>query len=148
MGRQETNSRASTRGVTLIELMIVVVILGILASIAFPAYRGYAIRADRTEATSTLMRIASNQEKWYLQNNTYTPNLADLGFDATTENGKYELTIDVGNVTNFRARANAAAGQTDDDECPIFAIDEAGFRYGGSGPIGAETNNPDCWRGR
>lgn len=147
MRLRESSPRRSA-GVTLIELMIVVVILGIMASVALPAYRDYVVRADRAEATSTLMQIAAAQEKWYLQNNTYTPNLALLGFDPTTENGKYTLAINVGNVTNFQVQANAAAGQADDDDCPVFGIDEAGFRYGGPGPIGVATNDPDCWRGR
>ena len=139
---------AATDGVTLIELMIVIVILGILASVAFPAYRNYAIRADRTEATSALLRIAAAQEKWYLQHNTYTPRLADLGFDPATENGKYALSIESADAAGFDARARAVAGQSDDEKCPLFAIDQSGFRYGGPGPVGAGTNEPGCWRGR
>jgi len=148
MKRMTSTAPPKAQGVTLIELMIVVVILGILASVALPAYRQFVIRADRQEATSTLLRMAANQEKWYLQNNTYTANLANLGFGATTQNGKYTLAVNVGNVTNFQVQANAAAGQTDDADCPVFAIDETGFRYGGPGPISVATNDPDCWRGR
>ena len=137
-----------TAGVTLIELMIVVVIIGILAAVALPAYRNYVVRADRAEATSALMQIAAAQERWYLQNNTYTANLADLGFEASTPNGRYALSIPAGDATRFQARADAAGSQADDDECPVFAIDESGFRYGGAGPVKAATNEPDCWRGR
>ena len=57
-------------GVTLLELMIVVVIIGILTAIAYPNYREFAARAKRTEARALLMEIAVNQERWYLQNNT------------------------------------------------------------------------------
>ena len=137
-----------TAGVTLIELMIVVVIIGILAAVALPAYRNYVVRADRAEATSALMQIAAAQEKWYLQNNTYTTNLAELGFGAVTPTGRYALSIPAGDAARFQARADAAGSQADDDECPVFAIDESGFRYGGSGPVNAATNEPECWRGR
>jgi len=43
------------RGVTLMELLTVIVILGILASIAFPSYRTYLIRAQRAEAKTALL---------------------------------------------------------------------------------------------
>ncbi len=46
------------RGVTLLELMIVVVIIGILAAIAYPSYRQFVERAKRTEARALLLRIA------------------------------------------------------------------------------------------
>ena len=56
-------------------LMIVVVIIGILTTIASPNYRQYATRANGTEARAALLQIATNQERFYLQNNTYTTNM-------------------------------------------------------------------------
>jgi len=61
--------RKYMRGVTLAELMIVVVVVGILASVAYPSYRQYAARAKRTEAKAALLQIATMQERFYLQNN-------------------------------------------------------------------------------
>ena len=145
-GRWTSPQTAS--GVTLIELMIVVVILGILASVALPSYRDYVIRADRAEGTTALLQIAAAQEKWYLQNNTYTGSLANLGFGTMTDKGKYNLAINVANVTNFQVQGSAAGPQLDDSECPVLGIDETGFLYGGPGPINAATNDPNCWRGR
>ncbi len=63
------------RGVTLLELMIVVVIISILTAIAYPNYRQYATRAKRTEAKAALLQIATNQERFYLHNNTYLMNM-------------------------------------------------------------------------
>ena len=68
------------RGVTLLELMIVVVIIGIMAAIAYPNYRNFVIRAKRNEARAMLLEIAQNEERFYLQNNTYG-DMADLGYD-------------------------------------------------------------------
>ena len=139
---------ARMRGVTLIELMIVVVIVGIIATMAFPAYRRYVIRADRADATTALLQLAAAQERWYLNHNSYTASLPDLGFGSVTEGGKYALAIETADARGFQARADAIAGQVDDDKCPVFAIDHRGFRYGGGGPVGPATNEPDCWRGR
>jgi prepilin-type N-terminal cleavage/methylation domain-containing protein len=82
------------RGMTLIELMIVVVVLAILASIATSSYRRQMIRANRTEATAALLRVRTAQEKYYLQHNEYATDLDDLGVPATTQRGFYTLALD------------------------------------------------------
>ena len=71
------------RGITLLELMIVVMIVGVLAAIAYPNYRDAAARAKRNEAKAALLQIATNQERFYLNNNTYTNDMTQLGFDAS-----------------------------------------------------------------
>jgi type IV pilus assembly protein PilA len=66
-------------GFTLIELMILVAILGILASVAIVAYRQYAVRAHAAEATSMLSDIRIKQEAYratfrqYFNDGTYRP---------------------------------------------------------------------------
>src|SRR5215510_5710761 len=79
--------------------MTVVMVIGILSAIAIPSYRQYTMRAQRTDATAALLRIAAAQEKFYLQNNTYASNdqltkapPAGLGIPAT-EHGYYDLAI-------------------------------------------------------
>jgi len=152
MMHKEPNMMHRSRGVTLMELMITLLIVAILAAVAIPNYRDHSMRGHRTEAAMALTQIASRQEQFYLQNNTYTANLADLGMDATTEHGRYGLALTNGDATAFVARATALGGQADDTGCEIFAINEDGVRYGGSGPVGAaidmSTHDEQCWRGR
>jgi type IV pilus assembly protein PilE len=144
-----TLGRRRQIGVTLLELMIVVVVVGTLSVIAIPAYRGYANRAQRTEAKSALLQLAANQERWYLQNNTYTNNLANLGFPGgTSENGVYTLDfIGAGpNTVTFTARARPTAGgdgngvdQSSDLDCAVFTINAQGVRTASPDP------NGNCW---
>lgn len=141
-------SRAA--GITLIELMIVVVIVAILGLIAMPSYRQYTIRAHRTEAKSALLTLRANQERWYLQHQTYSGDPAVLGFPGgTSENGVYELSItaDPAGLTNgYTAKATPRAGggtngadMTDDTECAEFSISSDGIRSASPNP------NDRCW---
>jgi type IV pilus assembly protein PilE len=145
--------RSRERGVTLLELMTVVVVLGILAAIAIPSYRSYLIRAQRSDATSALLRVAAAQEKFYLQNNRYaTDDELDKGPPAGlgitgSEHGYYQLALDdaLDNTLAFTATATPVAGgaQATDNDCTSFSIDQTGKR----GALKTDTDNtPNCWR--
>lgn len=59
------------KGFTLIELMITVAILGVVASIAIPAYTGYIKTAKMSEAQNNLAALRLAEEEFYLENNEY-----------------------------------------------------------------------------
>lgn len=73
-------SQASQAGVTLVELMIVVIIVGLLAAVALPSYRSHVISAGRTEGAGLLMEVMAQQESSYRSNLTYTTSLTSLGY--------------------------------------------------------------------
>ena len=145
MGMHNWNRRRMA-GVTLLELMIVVTLIGMLGIIAVPSYRQYTIRAQRTEAKTALLRLQTNEERFYLANRTYggTANLAALGFPtATTENGTYTLTIPAADAITYTATATPLAGarvdMTQDGKCTSFSITAQGVKTAtGSDPTA-------CW---
>jgi len=121
--------RKNMHGVTLMELMIVVVIIGILAAIAYPSYRDVVARTKRVEAKSALLQIATNQERFYLQNNSYTANMTQLGFNADpfiSDSGSYTISVIAADPTGFTAVATYLLGGREDGRCGQFQIDGAG----------------------
>jgi type IV pilus assembly protein PilE len=74
---------ARSAGFTLIELMTVLVIGTILATIAIPAYRGQIQKSRRTEARTALLDLAAREERYLSTNNTYSSLPGDLGYAGT-----------------------------------------------------------------
>ncbi|MGB5739464.1 MAG: type IV pilin protein [Woeseia sp.] len=130
-----------TRGVTLMEVLIVVVIVGILTAIAYPNYQQYVARAKRTEAKAALLQIATNQERHYLQNNSYTTDMRNLGFSTAgnhpTDSGAYIVNVDAADANDFSATATYQLGGDEAGKCLTFSIDGRGARE--SAP------QTDCW---
>jgi type IV pilus assembly protein PilA len=66
------HARAATRGFTLIELMIVVAILGILASVAIPNFSRFQLRSKAGEGKSNLAAIRTAEESYFAERGTYS----------------------------------------------------------------------------
>jgi type IV pilus assembly protein PilE len=68
-------------GITLVELMMVIVIIGIIASFAYPTYRDHVNKTRRTDGQAMMLKIMQEQRKFFSNENTYTIDLIDdLGF--------------------------------------------------------------------
>lgn len=83
------------QGFSLMEMMIVVAIIGILVAVAYPSYQEKIRETRRTEAIALTTKIMQAQERFFVNNLTYTTDLTALGFGVAanlpTENGHYQL---------------------------------------------------------
>ncbi len=108
---RSTASRLS-RGFSLLEVMIVVVIIGILATLAYPSLEGYLQRSKQTEAKVSLSAIYTAQKIYFATNQTYADSLSKLDVELESgESARYNFTIS-GDSSSFTATAR---GNLDDD---------------------------------
>ncbi|MEM9384332.1 MAG: type IV pilin protein [Pseudomonadota bacterium] len=136
-------TRKHNAGFSLTELMIVVSIITILGAFALPSFTNQIRRSNRTDATAALMRVAAEQEKYYLQNNGYG-DMSELN-DPVTDAGYYTLTIPTANATTFTVTATPTEGgpQVNDAICSSFSINAAGQRTAVD-TTGGDTSAA-CW---
>ena len=141
--------RNSQSGVTLMELLTVIVILGVLSSIAVPSYRSYMLRSNRSDAKSALMQVQAAQEKFYIQNNSYsslidTASPTGLGMSTLTANRFYSLSVALGpdgQSYTVTATPTDEGGQENDTKCGNFTLTDTGSR-GATGSSGTAA----CWK--
>jgi type IV pilus assembly protein PilE len=111
-------------GFTLIELMIVVVVIALLTTVAYPSYRDYVIKGKRAEAKAALLRAAQMQERYYSDKATYLADLAPLfglGAGATVYSSENPSNPGKDNVAGTGSAAYTIAAAAPTAGCPINA---------------------------
>ena len=130
------------RAFSLIELLIVVVVLGVLARIAYPMYQKQIIKGSRNSAQSQLLELSNLQEKIFLNSNAYSPNISTaytglssggLGItSSTTYDAKYTLSVaPTVASSSFTLSAVPVTGTTQEGDGTL-SIDSTGKRLWGS----------------
>ncbi len=125
------------RGVTLLELMVALAVIGILASIAYPSYQAYLVRGARADAGKLLVSIANREQQYLLDARAYTATIGAGGLNipsqdgwtcaATCTNGRYTVavTLEAGPPLAFTVTATPSGAQAEDG---TMSIDSAGIR--------------------
>jgi len=126
------------QGFTLIELMIVVIIIGILASIAYPSYVDSVRKARRSDAQAVLVESANIMERAYTEFNAYNSASTALPFSVSPKTGTtyYNLSFSARTATTYIIRAIPTGSQTADD-CLTLTLSSTGAK--------TASGTGSCW---
>jgi len=126
-------------GFTLVELMIVILVIGILAGIAYPSYQESVIKSKRADAKSALLELSVFMERYYTTKGCYnTPDSTSLAcvasnaaptlpFTTTPKSGtaNYDLTV-AATPTSFTLTATPRTNTA--DKCGALTLDNTGIK--------------------
>ena len=125
-------------GFTLIEAMIAVVIIGILAAIAWPTFEAQSRRSKRTDAVKALTFAVTELERCQSDSGLYT----GCTFTAASPDGYYTVTAATTSDTyTLTATPVAGGGQDDDADCTTLTLNHLGQK----GFTGTAPTIKRCW---
>ena len=129
------------KGFSLIELMIVVVIVGILASVAIPAYQDYVIRSKIPDATSALAAKRVQLEQFFQDNRTYAGATACNADSGTSKFFDFTCPVQTANTYTLEAEGKDSMQQF------VFTIDQSNNKQTTDAPSGwaAAAMPANCW---
>lgn len=140
--------QTKTRGFTLVEVLIVVVIISLLAGLALSSYGNYVRKARRADAKADMLEIAQLLERNRTESNRFHQDaagnavtLATIGITQSPQQGRafYNLGL-VSAANTYTISAVPTGSQTDDTLCMTLSLNQAGVRTeSGSGTVA------DCW---
>lgn len=131
--------RSKLAGWTLIELAIVLIILAIIVTLAYPAYNDQVIKARRADGKALLYEAAQREQQFFTVNNRYG-DLAELGISDTSLEGYYTLSV-AETATTFTVTATRVAPQTADTKCGDLTLNHLGVK----GVVNATLPAAECW---
>ena len=136
------------KGLTLVELMVVVAVMAVIASIAYPLYTNQVQKTRRADAKVALHEIALAQERYFTVNGEYAASLSSLQVSTgiqggSSDKGYYTITLTRSGTDNeqftVRADTSSSGAQSGDTDCARFQIDQTGAQ---TATDGSGTN---CW---
>lgn len=122
-------SRYQLKGMTLIELLLVLALIGILLSMAVPKLMPLIGRTKSLEAQMQLKHVLNLEKNYFYINSKYSNSLEDLGFEQSklvTEDGKanYKIEIVEANNKSFTAKALSVTDFDQDGQLNIWQINQ------------------------
>ena len=135
-----SSAPAALQGFTLVECLVVVLVLALISSMAWPSFRRHDLQAGRLDAVHALSRVQAEQERYRSVHGLYAAELgALLGTSAQSPQGRYAIRLTLEGPESYQASAQAQGQQTLDSLCsPMTVQVKLGFAQFGP--------EPGCWR--
>lgn len=119
--KQNISAEKNYAGVSLIELMIAVAIIGLLATLAFPTFQGHILQSRRNDCANQLLGLKLQQETFRLNHPNYATT-SELNIPASEF---FTFSVVNPSATSFTLVALAKGSQTADSACQSIAIDQS-----------------------
>lgn len=140
---------SSSNGYTLMEVLIALVVVALLASIAYPSYVKSMERSNRNDAFVALNQLAQDQERLFAATGGYTTDMARLSLAVAdgasiSPRGYYKVSASAGPTDNIRTSYRLTAvpvadgPQVGDTDCTSYAVDSSGVQT-------PDPATSDCW---
>lgn len=134
------------RGVTLIELILVVSVVAILAAIALPSYQKYVLKGRRAEAIAALNAIQQAQERYRANSPSYAATLSELAQGSTSPSGHYGLSLSAVTASGYTITARAQGQQAKDQDCDAMVLRlERGNIFSRASDAQGTDSSSRCW---
>ena len=136
--------RRRQHGMTLVELLIVVTVVGILTALAVPSYRGHVIKATRADGQIELLAQATALERCFVNLNAYNHSACTTasGFPKTVAGGRYQITAPTLTAGQFVLAAAPQGVQVKDTKCKTLTLNS---RMERGVSDGASDTAAKCW---
>ena len=150
---RKTTTSVQQRGVTLMELLIVVAIVSIISAVAYPSYTQFVTRSKRTAGTGMLLQIADRQQQFFMDNKRYAASLTSLGYaddsimvndegqvvTTASDDRVYNIQISASNIVTYELTATPQLKHAEkDSECGKLTLTHTGER-------GQSGSGDRCW---
>jgi type IV pilus assembly protein PilE len=127
------------KGLTLIELLIVLAIVSILATLAYPSYQEHLYKTRRTDAHIALLTLAGAMEIYFQQHHTYlgAESPQKLGVEECSSQGYYQISLNTPSAQTYSLSATPDPHQAQAlDPCKTLTLNHRNEKGGAL---------PNCW---
>lgn len=135
----------------MLELLLAVLVIAILATVAYPAYQEQVRKGRRSDAVAALGALQLAQERYRASNTSYATSLQTLGRASVSEGAHYDLAVRSATETSYQLVATARSGSSQSQDAPcvqmaiVYSEGSTQYMAGAAGATLSADTSRRCW---